>query len=98
MCINHFLINDDWHLVDLPGYGFVPCFLFPNIVSLIPNSPAFSHGPQPAGSHAAARAGQQPPPQLVLSCNAAVVANLPSSESPAVFCIAHELTLPSPRL
>lgn len=21
-CINHFLINDDWHLVDLPGYGY----------------------------------------------------------------------------
>jgi len=21
--INHFLINDDWYLVDLPGYGFV---------------------------------------------------------------------------
>lgn len=20
--INHFLINDDWHLVDLPGYGY----------------------------------------------------------------------------
>src|SRR5690606_32993408 len=20
--INHFLINDDWYLVDLPGYGF----------------------------------------------------------------------------
>lgn len=20
-CINHFLINGDWHLVDLPGYG-----------------------------------------------------------------------------
>ena len=22
MLINHFLINDDWYLVDLPGYGF----------------------------------------------------------------------------
>lgn len=21
-CINHFLINDNWHLVDLPGYGY----------------------------------------------------------------------------
>ena len=21
-CINHFLINDSWYLVDLPGYGF----------------------------------------------------------------------------
>lgn len=23
--INHFLINDSWHLVDLPGYGWVQC-------------------------------------------------------------------------
>lgn len=22
MCINHFLINDEWYLVDLPGYGY----------------------------------------------------------------------------
>ena len=22
MCINHFLINDSWYLVDLPGYGY----------------------------------------------------------------------------
>lgn len=22
MCINHFLINNDWYLVDLPGYGY----------------------------------------------------------------------------
>jgi GTP-binding protein len=22
LLINHFLINDDWHLVDLPGYGY----------------------------------------------------------------------------
>ncbi len=22
MLINHFLVNDDWYLVDLPGYGF----------------------------------------------------------------------------
>ena len=22
MCINHFLINNQWYLVDLPGYGF----------------------------------------------------------------------------
>ncbi len=22
MCINHFLINEDWYLVDLPGYGY----------------------------------------------------------------------------
>ena len=22
LLINHFLINDEWHLVDLPGYGF----------------------------------------------------------------------------
>lgn len=22
LCINHFLINDKWYLVDLPGYGF----------------------------------------------------------------------------
>lgn len=22
MCINHFLINDAWYLVDLPGYGY----------------------------------------------------------------------------
>ena len=22
MLINHFLINDEWHLVDLPGYGY----------------------------------------------------------------------------
>jgi len=21
-CINHFIINDEWYLVDLPGYGF----------------------------------------------------------------------------
>ncbi|WP_185853282.1 GTP-binding protein, partial [Blattabacterium cuenoti] len=21
-CINHFLINDQWYLIDLPGYGF----------------------------------------------------------------------------
>ncbi len=21
-CINHFLINNSWYLVDLPGYGF----------------------------------------------------------------------------
>ena len=20
--INHYLVNDSWHLVDLPGYGF----------------------------------------------------------------------------
>jgi hypothetical protein len=25
--INHFLINDSWYLVDLPGYGYVwVCF------------------------------------------------------------------------
>ena len=24
MCINHFLINDEWYLVDLPGYGYAP--------------------------------------------------------------------------
>ena len=24
ICINHFLINDSWYLVDLPGYGWVP--------------------------------------------------------------------------
>lgn len=23
--INHFVINDDWYLVDLPGYGFAKC-------------------------------------------------------------------------
>ena len=22
MCINHFLINDSWYIVDLPGYGY----------------------------------------------------------------------------
>ena len=22
MCINHFLINNEWYLVDLPGYGY----------------------------------------------------------------------------
>ena len=22
MCINHFLINEQWYLVDLPGYGY----------------------------------------------------------------------------
>ena len=22
MCINHFLINDQWYIVDLPGYGY----------------------------------------------------------------------------
>ena len=22
MCINHFLINEEWYLVDLPGYGY----------------------------------------------------------------------------
>ncbi len=22
MCINHFIINDSWYLVDLPGYGY----------------------------------------------------------------------------
>lgn len=22
LCINHFLVNDTWYLVDLPGYGF----------------------------------------------------------------------------
>ena len=22
MLINHFLINKDWHIVDLPGYGY----------------------------------------------------------------------------
>ena len=22
MCINHFLINDNWYIVDLPGYGY----------------------------------------------------------------------------
>lgn len=22
MCINHFIINDEWYLVDLPGYGY----------------------------------------------------------------------------
>ncbi|NLD21132.1 MAG: YihA family ribosome biogenesis GTP-binding protein [Bacteroidales bacterium] len=22
LCINHFIINDSWYLVDLPGYGF----------------------------------------------------------------------------
>ncbi len=22
MCINHFLINDEWYIVDLPGYGY----------------------------------------------------------------------------
>lgn len=22
-CINHFIINEGWHLVDLPGYGYV---------------------------------------------------------------------------
>jgi hypothetical protein len=21
-CINHFIINDSWYLVDLPGYGY----------------------------------------------------------------------------
>ena len=22
MLINHFLVNDDWYIVDLPGYGY----------------------------------------------------------------------------
>ena len=22
MCINHFLINEQWYIVDLPGYGY----------------------------------------------------------------------------
>ncbi len=25
MLINHFLINKEWHLVDLPGYGYAKC-------------------------------------------------------------------------
>ena len=25
MCINHFLINNNWYLVDLPGYGCALC-------------------------------------------------------------------------
>ncbi len=24
LLINHFLINDEWYIVDLPGYGFAP--------------------------------------------------------------------------
>ena len=24
-CINHFIINDDWYIVDLPGYGYARC-------------------------------------------------------------------------
>ena len=27
ICINHFLINDSWYLVDLPGYGCVDLLL-----------------------------------------------------------------------
>lgn len=26
--INHFLINDNWHLVDLPGYGYASTCYF----------------------------------------------------------------------
>lgn len=25
LCINHFLINDEWYIVDLPGYGYAKC-------------------------------------------------------------------------
>lgn len=24
-CINHFIVNDSWYLVDLPGYGYARC-------------------------------------------------------------------------
>ena len=25
LCINHFLVNDEWYIVDLPGYGYAKC-------------------------------------------------------------------------
>lgn len=25
VCINHFLVNDSWYIVDLPGYGYAKC-------------------------------------------------------------------------
>ena len=25
LCINHFLINKEWYIVDLPGYGYAKC-------------------------------------------------------------------------
>lgn len=25
LCINHFLINEEWYIVDLPGYGYAKC-------------------------------------------------------------------------
>jgi hypothetical protein len=27
--INHFLINNSWYLVDLPGYGYAPALMLP---------------------------------------------------------------------
>ncbi len=24
LLINHFLVNDEWYIVDLPGYGYAP--------------------------------------------------------------------------
>ena len=29
MLINHFLVNDSWYIVDLPGYGYARLFLIP---------------------------------------------------------------------
>ncbi|MBR2476195.1 MAG: YihA family ribosome biogenesis GTP-binding protein [Bacteroidales bacterium] len=25
LCINHFLVNEEWYIVDLPGYGYAKC-------------------------------------------------------------------------
>jgi GTP-binding protein len=25
LCINHFLVNNEWYIVDLPGYGYAKC-------------------------------------------------------------------------
>lgn len=25
LCINHFLVNSEWYIVDLPGYGYAKC-------------------------------------------------------------------------
>lgn len=45
--INHFLINDSWYLVDLPGYGYAAALLLPLLQEylLLWRLPGYLQGP-----------------------------------------------------